>query len=141
VTSRKPPGIAWESWVEQQIREARERGEFDDLPGHGKPLPDLDRPRDDLWWVRKKLQREKVSYSPPAISLRREVDDALEQIGGASTETEGRTLVASINDRIRYVNSHTISGPPTSIGVLDVDDVVQKWRQKQRPDAEAEPTS
>jgi DnaJ homologue, subfamily C, member 28, conserved domain len=140
VTSRKPPGIAWESWVEQQIREARERGEFDDLPGHGKPLPDLDRPRDELWWVRKKLQREKVSYSPPAISLRREVDDALEQVAAASTETEVRTLVASINDRIRYVNSHTISGPPTSIGVLDVDDVVQKWRQKRRPGAEAEQT-
>jgi hypothetical protein len=132
MTSRKPPGIAWESWVEQQIREARERGEFDDLPGHGKPLPDLDRPRDELWWVRKKLQREKVSYSPPAISLRREVDDALEQIATASTETEVRTVVASINDRIRYVNSHTISGPPTSIGVLDVEDVVRKWRQEQR---------
>jgi hypothetical protein len=132
MTSRKPPGIAWESWVEQQIREARARGEFDDLPGHGKPLPDLDRPRDELWWVRKKLQREKVSYSPPAISLRREVDDALEQIATASTETEVRTVVASINDRIRYVNSHTISGPPTSIGVLDVEDVVRKWRQEQR---------
>jgi hypothetical protein len=95
-------------------------------------LPDLDRPRDELWWVRKKLQREKVSYSPPAISLRREVDDALEQIATASTETEVRTVVASINDRIRYVNSHTISGPPTSIGVLDVEDVVRKWRQEQR---------
>jgi DnaJ family protein C protein 28 len=28
----------WESWIEQQIREAQERGEFDDLPGKGKPL-------------------------------------------------------------------------------------------------------
>src|ERR1051325_4406897 len=29
----------WESAVEKQIREAEERGEFDNLPGKGKPLP------------------------------------------------------------------------------------------------------
>jgi DnaJ family protein C protein 28 len=28
----------WESWIDQQIREAQERGEFDDLPGKGRPL-------------------------------------------------------------------------------------------------------
>ena len=28
----------WEKWVDQQIREAQERGEFDNLPGTGKPL-------------------------------------------------------------------------------------------------------
>jgi transglutaminase-like putative cysteine protease len=120
--------VAWESWVDQQIREAAERGEFDDLPGHGKPLPDLDRPRDELWWVRKKLQRENVSYSPPAISLRREVDEALERIAAATTEARVRELATAINDRIRYVNSHTISGPPTSVAVLDVEELVQRWR-------------
>ena len=29
----------WESAVEKQIREAQERGAFDNLPGKGKPLP------------------------------------------------------------------------------------------------------
>ncbi len=29
---------SWDSWVEEAIEEARERGEFDDLPGQGKPL-------------------------------------------------------------------------------------------------------
>jgi transglutaminase-like putative cysteine protease len=131
--ARKPPGVSWESFVEQQIREARERGEFDDLAGHGKPLPDLDRPRDELWWVRKKMQREKVSYSPPALSLRVEVDEAREQIAAATTEAQVRELATKINDRIRYVNSHTISGPPTTIGVLDVEETVQKWRDAQQP--------
>ena len=28
----------WEKWVDQQIREAQERGEFDNLPGTGKPI-------------------------------------------------------------------------------------------------------
>jgi transglutaminase-like putative cysteine protease len=131
VTSRKPPGVGWESWVERQIREARERGEFDDLPGHGQPLPDLDRPRDDLWWVRRKLRREKVSYSPPAISLRRELEEAQERMATATTEAEVRALVTVINDRIRYVNSHTVSGPPTTVAVLDVEAAVQRWRDEQ----------
>lgn len=133
MASRKPPGIGWESWVDRQIREAQERGEFDDLPGHGKPLPDVDQPRDELWWVRKKLQREKVSYSPPALALRREVDEALERIAAATTESQVRDLVAAINERIRYVNSHTISGPPTTIAALDVDKAVERWKTTAAP--------
>ena len=39
----------FESLVEQRIREAQERGEFDDLPGAGKPIPDIDAPHDELW--------------------------------------------------------------------------------------------
>ncbi len=35
---RKIPPRAWESAVEKQIREAMERGEFDNLPGQGKPI-------------------------------------------------------------------------------------------------------
>jgi DnaJ family protein C protein 28 len=31
-------GKDWQSLIDQQIREAQERGEFDDLPGKGKPL-------------------------------------------------------------------------------------------------------
>jgi hypothetical protein len=137
MTSRKPPGVPWESWVEQQIREARERGEFDDLPGHGKPLPDLDRPRDEMWWVRKKIRRENVSYSPPAISLRRELDETLDHIAAATTEAHVRELVAAINKRIRYVNSHTISGPPTTVAVLDMEETVERWRQQQHGSAPA----
>ena len=28
----------WESWIDEQVREAQERGDFDDLPGKGSPL-------------------------------------------------------------------------------------------------------
>ncbi|MEY2432826.1 MAG: hypothetical protein QOC92_2551 [Acidimicrobiaceae bacterium] len=128
VSERKPPGVSWESWVDKQIREAQENGEFDDLPGHGQPLPDIDRPRDEMWWVRAKLRREKVSVSPPALSIRREVDEALERVASAATEEEVCGLVSAINERIRYVNSHTISGPPTSIAALDIDTVLERWR-------------
>ena len=32
MTERKPPG-SWETWIEAQIRVAREQGAFDNLPG------------------------------------------------------------------------------------------------------------
>jgi hypothetical protein len=65
------------------------------------------------------------------MSLRVEVDEARARIAAAATVEEVRALVAAINERIRYVNSHTISGPPTSIGVLDIDNVLQRWRDRE----------
>ena len=35
---RRLPGQAWQSLVDERIRQAMERGEFDNLPGAGKPL-------------------------------------------------------------------------------------------------------
>lgn len=55
--------------VERMIEAARERGEFDGLPGLGKPIPDLDVPHDEMWWVRKWLEREELD---PAAELRAE---------------------------------------------------------------------
>ena len=40
--------MAYERPVDRAIREAAERGAFDNLPGSGKPLPDTG-PADDLW--------------------------------------------------------------------------------------------
>lgn len=45
-------------YVERRIREAIERGEFDDLPGSGQPIPDLN--DDPLWWVKKWVERERL---------------------------------------------------------------------------------
>ena len=50
MTERKRPDITFESWVERQIRVAQERGDFDNLPGAGKPIPHYG--DDELWWVK-----------------------------------------------------------------------------------------
>jgi hypothetical protein len=93
MTVRKPAAESWESWVDRQIREAEERGEFDDLPGTGKPLPDLHRQDDELWWVRKKLKRENLSYLPPTLHVRKELERAREQIARADSEEEVRRIL------------------------------------------------
>jgi hypothetical protein len=46
-----------EPLAERLIREAIEAGDFDDLPGRGKPLPGAGQPDDELWWVRAWLGR------------------------------------------------------------------------------------
>jgi hypothetical protein len=133
MTDRKPAGISWESWIDKQIRDGQERGEFDNLPGHGKPIADLDKPRDELWWLRDKLARENVAPPlPPQLEIRKDLEAAREQIRRATSESDVRTLIAEINDKIRYVNSHVISGPPSTVMPLDVERTVQRWR-----DAEA----
>jgi hypothetical protein len=128
MTEQKPPRLRWETWVERKIRESMERGEFDNLPGSGEPLPDLAQPYDELWWLRKKLREEKLSIDPPALTLRREVDDVRLRISAARTEAEVRRLVAAINERIVYVNSHITFGPPSDIVPLDAEQVVAGWR-------------
>ena len=128
-SERKPPKVRWETWVERQIRESMERGEFDNLPGRGQPIADLDQPYDELWWLRKKLREEKFSIEPPTLVLRRQLDETRAAIAGARSEAEVRRLVAAINERIIYVNSHTTSGPPTDIAPLDVEREVARWRR------------
>jgi hypothetical protein len=132
MSERKPPHLGWESWIERQIRESMDRGEFDDLPGKGKPIVDLDRPHDEMWWVRDKLRREEVSYLPPALAVRKELDEAKDRIAAARTEAEVRRHVAAINERIVYVNSHTISGPPSQVMPLQVESVLEEWRRRRR---------
>src|SRR5581483_6833032 len=127
---RKPPKVSWESWVERKIRESIERGEFDNLPGQGKPLPDLARPYDELWWLRKKLREENFSIEPPLLVLRRELDETQARIAAATDEAEVRRLVAAVNERIVYVNSHTTSGPAPDLVPLPVDRVVDAWRRR-----------
>ena len=130
MSTRKPPGEGWESFVERQIREAQERGEFDDLEGAGKPIPDLHRPRDELWWVRKKLKAENLSYIPPTLQIRKELEEARAQIERATSEQQVRRIVSDINERIRIANREALHGPASTVGRLDEEKTVREWRER-----------
>ena len=133
MTERKPPGIGFGTWVERQIREATERGEFDNLPGAGKPIADLDKPHDELWWVRQKLRREHLSWLPPTIALRKEAEEALLAASRAGSEDQVRRIVAEINRKILEGNRKAASGPPLNLMPFDVERVVRTWRERRAP--------
>ncbi|MGP8297640.1 J-domain-containing protein [Streptomyces inhibens] len=130
MTERKPPGVDFETWVDRQIREATERGEFADLPGIGKPLAHLDQPYDELWWVKDKMSREHLSYLPPSLALRKEAEDALEKAADAPSEAALRRVLTSVNERIRAALRTPLEGPPLNLVPFDIDEIARKWREQ-----------
>ena len=132
MTERKPPGKKWDSWIEEQIQQARQEGAFDDLEGKGEPIAGLDEPYDPLWWIKKLLEREKLSVLPLGLEVRAKVDRALEALGRLRSEEEVRELVGVLNADITRANRTTAEGPPTSLSPLDVDDVLARWRSRRR---------
>ncbi|WSQ08701.1 DUF1992 domain-containing protein [Streptomyces sp. NBC_01231] len=130
MTERKPPGVPFESWVDQQIREAERRGDFTQLPGAGKPLPEVtDTTYEELWWVKRKLAREGLSVLPPTLALRKEAEDTLAAALRAPSERLVRKLVEDVNVKIRDVMFKPPPGPPLGLKPYDVDEVVRRWRE------------
>jgi hypothetical protein len=121
MTQKKPPNMSWESFVERQIREAQDSGEFDNLPGIGKPIAELDKPDDELWWVKNLLKRERLSILPPSLEILRTVERKLENIFRLRDEEQVRRAVGRLNEQIRKANFAITWGPASTIGPLDVD--------------------
>ena len=130
MTQKKPPGKTWESFIEQQIREAMEEGAFDNLEGKGQPIADLGRAYDPDWWAKKLIEREKVSVAPPALALRRTVEQTLERLPHIRQEAEVRRLLDGLNAQIRKLNATAAEGPPTNLAPLDVEAIVRQWRPR-----------
>lgn len=118
-------------WVDLQIQQAMERGDFDDLPGAGKPLKDLGAPDDREWWLRKLIEREQITgVLPPALQLRKEdaqLDALLDQ---ESAEARVRDLVEDFNRRIVEARRQLQGGPPVVTPTRDPETEVARWRER-----------
>lgn len=130
MTEQKPPGMSWETWIDQQIREAREAGLFDNLPGAGKPLASLAEGYDPLWWVKQLVQREKISVLPPSLEVLRKVESEMAAIWQLADEAKVRSRILALNREIGKVNARSTEGPPTRLGPLDVEAIVADWRAR-----------
>jgi hypothetical protein len=133
-TSAAAARIAHQStWVDQQLRIAMERGDFDDLPGYGKPIEDLGVEHDPDWWIKKLVEREQIAILPPALALRKddaELDARLDRI---NIESEVRREVEDFNARVRkaiYTPPTGPSGPPVITQRRDVEAEVDAWRER-----------
>ena len=122
----------YESAIERQLREARERGEFDNLKGAGKPLSDAGQEYSEDWWVKDWLEREGATAGvvPATLALRREVDELAEKVDRLRTEREVREYVAELNERIRKARVGLMDGPPVVLPPRDADAVVAGWRER-----------
>jgi hypothetical protein len=135
----------WESPVEKAIREAQERGEFDNLPGAGRPLRSLGNPEveDPDWWVKSLVERENLDLSgamSPSMVLRKEAAGFPESLLDLRTEVSVRAVLDDYNQRVREDRLRPAVGPrsPVWARIVDVDEMVDRWRdlrEERRQDA------
>ncbi|MCU1472983.1 DUF1992 domain-containing protein [Amnibacterium sp.] len=117
--------------VEIAIQQAQRRGDFDGLPGAGKPLTGLDGVRDPDWWIRRKIERENLTgIGPPALTLRAEDRGLDERLDGVASETAVRELLEDFNRRVREARRQLQGGPPVVTPTRDVDAEVCAWRER-----------
>jgi hypothetical protein len=118
-------------WVDLQVQRAIERGEFDDLPGKGKPLPPLD--DDPNWWLKKLIERERITgVLPEALQLRKDdaaLDALLDQQG---SEAVVRDLLETFNRRVVNARRQLQGGPPVITPTRDIEAEVSAWRERRR---------
>jgi hypothetical protein len=122
--------MRYESWVERQVREAIERGEFENLPGAGRPLPSINGREDENWWVKGLLEREQLPMPlPTSLALRREVADLPQTLADVPDEPTVRDIIEDLNRRIRDSHRRRVDGPPIVVKPVDVEQTVTDWRR------------
>src|SRR5437867_383234 len=101
-----------EQWVDLQIRQAVERGDFDDLPGYGKPIAGLSAEHDPDWWLKQLVEREQIHVLPPALAIRRDDAELHDVLDRLATEARVRREVTDFNERVRKALYSTTGWPP-----------------------------
>ncbi|RBY92350.1 DUF1992 domain-containing protein [Blastococcus sp. TBT05-19] len=137
MTERKPEGVSFETWVEQQIARAAERGDFDGLAGAGHPLSRRDLEATAYDWAVAKARREGVDTAamlPTGLALRRERDELPARVDRLPSEAEVRAVAEDYNARVeafwRQPQESRWSPVP---GLADVDALVSGWRRARPP--------
>jgi hypothetical protein len=116
-----------QTWVDLQVRQAMERGDFDDLPGAGKPIPDLGEHHDPDWWIKKLVEREKIAVLPPSVQLRKEDAELDARLDKLAQEADVRREVEDFNKRVVAARYAAPVGPPLVTMPRDVDETVDAW--------------
>lgn len=130
------------AFVEVSIQQAMRRGEFDQLPGAGKPLEGLGESHDPDWWIRRKIEREQLrGLGPPALMLRVEHAEFEDRLDALTREDEVREYIEDFNRRIIEARRQLLGGPPVVTPTRDADAEVRAWHERRtarsRADAEA----
>ncbi|SDD40409.1 protein of unknown function [Geodermatophilus telluris] len=145
MTDRKPPGVSFETWVEQQIRQAQERGDLTGLRGAGRPLPAWDPDETAYDWAIAKARREGVSPAdmlPPGLALRRERDELPARVAALPSEDAVRAVAEDYNARVEAFWRRPAESRWSPVpGLADVDALVGRWRADRPPPAPEPPAA
>ncbi|WP_166826514.1 DnaJ family domain-containing protein [Brevibacterium limosum] len=131
--------------VESALDRAIERGDFDDLPGLGKPLSGLHSSSDPDWWIKQKMDAEGINgVAPAAFQLKKENAVLEDAVDAFTTESEVRDYLTGFNARVREAVMDLRDGPPVFTPPRDIDAEVTAWRERRAKKtdtgSEAEPS-
>jgi hypothetical protein len=141
MTERKPQGMTFETWVEQQIRRASDEGAFEGLSYTGRPLPRRDREKSSYEWALEWARREEddvAAMLPTGLALRKEREQLPGLIAQQASEVAVRALVQAHNERVDQYYRRPVEGVWVPVGMADVEAEVAAWRAG-RPVAAEEP--
>ena len=96
----------FEKIIEQRIKKAQKDGDFDNLPGSGKPMvlqDDIFIP-EDLKLAYKILKN--ADCLPPEIKLKKEINEAQELLEGMEETKEKYRVLKKLNFLIMKLNSY-----------------------------------
>jgi len=116
--------------VESAIEAAVRRGDFDDLPGAGKPL-DLPASHDPDWWINQRIASgdiDRQALLPVVVLLRKEYERRDETLAALPHERAARDYAEDFTERVhqdRRANPfQTMLAPAWA-----PDDAARRWRE------------
>lgn len=117
-----------DGYVERQIRQAMEDGEFDHLAGLGEPIPSLALTTDPAWWAKRRLAQERARDRAlqAAAAAHRSATDALD----LRNEAEVRAELDRLQKAIDRANAEL--PPGERVEDLDQEALVTLWRRMAR---------
>ena len=120
------------TWVEIVVDQAVRRGDFDNLPLAGKPLPDVN-VRDPDWWLKGLVRREGLTGEglvPEALRLRAEDERMHARLDDLRHEHQVRATLTEFNQRIVEARRQLAGGPPVVTPLRDIDAEVTAWHER-----------
>src|SRR5699024_8417503 len=138
--SCRPAMSAESARIEGAIDQAIARGDFDDLPGAGKPLK-LPERHDPDWWIKQRLEQVDVDRDallPPVVLLRREHDRCDETLAELGDEQSVREYARDFTERVLADRSANPMAR-TLCPQLDPEEAVARWRELRAERARPEP--
>ncbi|AEG42855.1 DUF1992 domain-containing protein [Isoptericola variabilis] len=117
-------------WVDTVVDQAIRRGEFDDLPLAGKPIPGLKGSYDPDWWLKNLVEREQITGILPPAQLRKDDAELDQVLDRESSEDRVRKLVEDFNARVIDARRQLMGGPPVVTPTRDVEREVARWRER-----------
>lgn len=118
-------------WVDIQVRQAMRQGEFDNLPGSGKPIAGLGQVHDPDWWAKRLIEREQLTgLGPPAIMLRKEDAELSARLDRESSDGAVRRIIEDFNRRVVEARRQLQGGPPVITPTRDAEVELEAWRQR-----------